>query len=152
MNRISVRRNWDAGIRTPISRSRVCGPTVGRRPKAEHRKDNRRAQARSRPLFQDGAGSEPPRFREKVGSDGSGVVKPFPHGQLLRVWFVLIRPVDEERLSDEVFARSQSPKPAVIAVVTISSHEEEVIARNADWSEVITPADLLGVEGEIVRL
>src|SRR5262245_65305323 len=25
--------NWDAGIRTPISRSRVCGPTVGRRPK-----------------------------------------------------------------------------------------------------------------------
>ena len=24
--------NWDAGIRTPISRSRVCGPTVGRRP------------------------------------------------------------------------------------------------------------------------
>jgi hypothetical protein len=27
--------NWDAGIRTPISRSRVCGPTVGRRPKKE---------------------------------------------------------------------------------------------------------------------
>ena len=25
--------DWDAGIRTPISRSRVCGPTVGRRPK-----------------------------------------------------------------------------------------------------------------------
>ena len=23
---------WEAGIRTPISRSRVCGPTVGRRP------------------------------------------------------------------------------------------------------------------------
>ena len=25
--------NWEAGIRTPISRSRVCGPTVGRPPK-----------------------------------------------------------------------------------------------------------------------
>ena len=25
--------SWEAGIRTPISRSRVCGPTVGRPPK-----------------------------------------------------------------------------------------------------------------------
>ena len=31
----SMSINWEAGIRTPISRSRVCGPTVGRPPKAE---------------------------------------------------------------------------------------------------------------------
>ena len=28
-----AKSNWEAGIRTPISRSRVCGPTVGRPPK-----------------------------------------------------------------------------------------------------------------------
>src|SRR5262245_47369209 len=40
--------NWDAGIRTPISRSRVCGPTVGRRPKAEPAQFSRRASKGSR--------------------------------------------------------------------------------------------------------
>jgi len=104
------------------------------------------------PLSQDGAGSQPSRFRKKVGRDGGGVFKPFPRRQILRVWFVLIRPVNEQRLSDEVFAGSQSPKPTVIAVVTIISHEEEVIGRNADWTEVITPSDFLGVDVDNVRL
>src|SRR5262249_36618397 len=94
----------------------------------------------------------PSRFREKVCRDGGGVFKPFAYGQLLRVWFVLIRPVDEQRLPDEVFAGSQSPKPAVIAVVTIIYHEEELIRRNADWTEVIRPPAFLGVDVDNVRL
>ena len=48
--------NWDAGIRTPISRSRVCGPTVGRRPTGNRENRSRSVSRLSRVFLQAGRG------------------------------------------------------------------------------------------------
>ena len=78
--------------------------------------------------------------------------EPFARGQLPRVGLIFIRPVNKQRFSDEVLARSESPKPAVVTVVAIITHEKEVIGRNANRSVVITLADLLRVDVDYVRL
>src|SRR5690242_18566450 len=85
--------------------------------------------------------SEPPRSCREVSKHGKRVLDPLRRSHFLGIGIVRIRPVDEQRCSDQTFAWGKSPESAVITVVSIVTHHKEAIEWNVYRTKVVAPVE-----------
>src|SRR3954454_11342009 len=103
------------------------------------------------PLPRDGAGAEPSGARQEMGGDGGRVFDPFGGAQWMRVWIVIIGPINEQWSADEALALCGTPEPAVVAVVAVIAHHEELIGAQHDGAVVVAVIELRRVVMDRIR-